>query len=318
MSVKSFPIAASGALVIAAMLASCAQQPQPSAAARHPRSAKVAIAPPLPVIAPVEYRPVSVAEAIEINAAPPLPERAGPAALPFALGPASTAALDCLTSAIYYEAASESDDGERAVAQVVLNRVRHPAFPASVCGVVYQGAERTTGCQFTFACDGALARTPSASGWQRARRIATAALKGYVFKPVGNATHYHANWVVPYWASSLDRAATIGAHIFYRWSGSWGTPRAFFQHYAGSEPDPAVALARWSGKTALPAPVVAEPVLLEDAKVMTGAVAKPPVLVADLESSGLVASLRKAPKLAADSQTSRLREPVRLPEYAKR
>ena len=69
-------------------------------------------------------------------------------------------ALECLTAAIYYEAASESDDGQRAVAQVVLNRVRHPAFPGTVCGTVYQGSERA-GCQFSFACDGAMARAPS-------------------------------------------------------------------------------------------------------------------------------------------------------------
>src|SRR5690606_37364832 len=81
-------------------------------------------------------------------------------------------ALECLTAAIYYEAASESDDGQRAVAQVILNRVRHPAFPNSVCGVVYQGSERATGCQFSFSCDGAMARKPSTTGWARAQRIA--------------------------------------------------------------------------------------------------------------------------------------------------
>jgi spore germination cell wall hydrolase CwlJ-like protein len=75
---------------------------------------------------------------------------------------------DCLTAAIYYEAASEPDDGQRAVAQVVLNRVAHPAYPKTVCGVVYQGSERGTGCQFTFTCDGALARKPSRYFWDRA------------------------------------------------------------------------------------------------------------------------------------------------------
>lgn len=304
------------ALATLAMLMSCWEKSEAPTPRARPVAAPAKIVPPLPTVAPVDYRPVSVAEAIQINAVP-IPEKAGPAARPFVLAAAKPAALDCLTSAVYYEAASESDDGERAVAQVVLNRVRHPAFPASVCGVVYQGAERTTGCQFTFACDGALARVPSASGWQRARRIATAALKGYVFGPVGNATHYHANWVVPYWASSLDRAATIGAHIFYRWSGSWGTPRAFFQRYAGSEPDPGLALARWSGKGGGAMPMLADPVLLEDAKVMVDRDAKPPVLAADLQSGGLIASLRKSPRLAADTRASRLREPRRA-QYAKR
>ena len=93
-------------------------------------------------------------------------------------------ALDCLSTAIYYEAASESDDGERAVAQVILNRVRHPAFPSTVCGVVYQGSDRTTGCQFSYACDGSMARPRSAAAMARAIRIAAAALNGYVMGAV--------------------------------------------------------------------------------------------------------------------------------------
>jgi hypothetical protein len=147
-----------------------------------------------------------------------------------------------LTAAIYYEAASESEDGQRAVAQVVLNRVRHPVYPASVCGVVYQGSERTTGCQFSFTCDGSLRRTPSAYGWRRARQFAAAALSGKVFEGVGYATHYHTNWVVPYWAKTLDKTTAIGAHIFYRWKGHWGTPAAFRERYSGVEKDPLSAL----------------------------------------------------------------------------
>ena len=146
-------------------------------------------------------------------------------------------ALDCLASAVYYEAGSQDDDGERAVAQVVLNRVRHPAFPASVCGVVYQGSTRATGCQFTFTCDGSLYRQPDADGWRRATRIAEAALGGSVYAPVGWATHYHADYVVPYWASTLAKNAVVGAHIFYRWAGGWGQPAAFTKAYAGREPN---------------------------------------------------------------------------------
>ncbi|MFL6734967.1 MAG: cell wall hydrolase, partial [Sphingomicrobium sp.] len=164
-----------------------------------------------------------------------------PAAAPFRLAAASTAtrqrALECLTSAVYYEAGSQDADGQRAVAQVVLNRVRHPAFPANVCGVVYQGSTRATGCQFTFTCDGSLMRRPSIDGWARARKIAEAALAGAVYAPVGYATHYHANYVVPYWASSLVKNAVVGAHIFYRWTGGWGRPLAFAKRYAGVEPD---------------------------------------------------------------------------------
>ena len=150
-------------------------------------------------------------------------------------------ALECLASAVYYEAGSQDDDGERAVAQVILNRVRHPAFPASVCGVVYEGSTRQTGCQFTFTCDGSLYRQPDAAGWKRAYKIAQAALSGSVYAPVGYATHYHADYVVPYWASTLAKNAVVGAHIFYRWAGGWGRPAAFSEAYAGHEPN-AVAL----------------------------------------------------------------------------
>lgn len=148
---------------------------------------------------------------------------------------AHQSAVDCLTTAIYYEAASETVTGQRAVAQVVLNRVRHPAYPKSVCGVVYEGSERRTGCQFSFTCDGSLARTPSRAGWDRAKGIAFAALAGYVEPSVGTATHYHTVWVVPYWAWSLDKITAVGAHIFYRWKGYWGRRAAFSGVYAGEQ-----------------------------------------------------------------------------------
>lgn len=141
----------------------------------------------------------------------------------------------CLAQAVYYEAGSESEDGQRAVAQVVLNRVRHGAFPNSVCGVVYQGSERTTGCQFTFTCDGSLARVPSLAGWQRAMAIARRALGGEVYAPVGHATHYHANYVLPYWASSVAMVGQVGTHIFYSWKGATGSAAAFSQAYSGLE-----------------------------------------------------------------------------------
>jgi hypothetical protein len=80
-------------------------------------------------------------------------------------------------------------------------------------------------------------RQPDAEGWKRAYGIAQAALNGYVYAPVGYATHYHANYVVPYWASTLAKNAVVGAHIFYRWAGSWGQPGAFVKTYAGREPD---------------------------------------------------------------------------------
>jgi spore germination cell wall hydrolase CwlJ-like protein len=195
--------------------------------------------PPAPE--PLRFREIAPADAVAINAAIPLADVPNPPARPFMLAARTEAdkqrAIECLTSAIYYEAAIEPLEGQKAVAQVVLNRVRHPAYPNSVCGVVYQGSERRTGCQFTFTCDGALARTPIPSIWQKARRIAEAALSGSVYKPVGWATHYHTNWVVPYWSSSLVKAALVGTHIFYRWTGGWGTGPAFRTRYAGTEMD---------------------------------------------------------------------------------
>jgi spore germination cell wall hydrolase CwlJ-like protein len=146
-------------------------------------------------------------------------------------------ALLCLTTAIYYEAASEPDDGQAAVAQVILNRVRHPTFPGTVCGVVYQGSEKR-GCQFSFACDGSLARIPMKSAWDRARRAAARALSGQVFAGVGMATHYHTYAVTPSWNRSLVMTGVYGAHFFHRWQGYWGTPAAFRQSYLGGEPMP--------------------------------------------------------------------------------
>ncbi len=164
---------------------------------------------------------------------------AGPAARSFLSaggGVSKARALQCLTSAIYYEAASETIGGQRAVAQVVLNRVAHPSYPNSVCGVVYQGSERRTGCQFSFTCDGSLARKPSVAEWDRVRMVAQDALLGDVYQPVGLATHYHTIWIHPYWAPSLDPVGTVGAHRFYRWRGAAGKPGAFRANYSGSEP----------------------------------------------------------------------------------
>ena len=145
-------------------------------------------------------------------------------------------AVQCLTAAIYYEAASEPDAGQRAVAQVVLNRVAHPAYPKTVCGVVYQGSEKSTGCQFSFTCDGALARVPNRLFWERAANVARDALSGYVYAPVGLATHYHTVAVHPYWAPSLNFLGTIGAHRFYAFRGPAGRPATFSFAYAGGEP----------------------------------------------------------------------------------
>ena len=151
------------------------------------------------------------------------------AARPFNLGAAldETRDLDCLTQAVYYEARGEGRDGMRAVAQVVLNRVRHPAFPKSVCGVVFQGAGRRTGCQFSFTCDGSMRGRVNRAAWNRARDIASKALSGSVFAAVGNATHFHTTGVSPLWRASLIRVSQVGDHLFYRFGGRSGSSAAF-------------------------------------------------------------------------------------------
>lgn len=162
-------------------------------------------------------------------------------------------ALNCLTSAIYYEAGNEPDDGQRAVAQVVLNRVRSQLWPNTVCGVVYEGSERSDyKCQFTFSCDGAMARLPAAAQWVRARRVAQDALAGRVYAPVGLATHYHTLAVRPNWSSSLQPVAVIGAHIFYRNPGFNGTPAAFRAAYLGRETISGPARRVWPAKPVVP------------------------------------------------------------------
>jgi hypothetical protein len=155
--------------------------------------------------------------------------------LPAKAGPERARAELCLTQAVYYEAGNESGEGQEAVAQVILNRLRHPAYPKSVCGVVYQGSQRTTGCQFSFTCDGSLTRAPSPVSWARSQFVAKQALNGFVFKPVGTSTHYHADYVFPYWAVTLVKLKQIGAHIFYRMTGPAGTTAAFDGKYAGGE-----------------------------------------------------------------------------------
>jgi spore germination cell wall hydrolase CwlJ-like protein len=184
------------------------------------------------------------------------------AAQPFIVSPSTanySRALKCLTDAIYYEAANEPDDGQRAVAQVIINRMRHPTYPNSICGVIYQGSERQTGCQFSYSCDGSMARIPARPAWLRGQRVAMQALAGYVFAPVGMATHYHATYVYPYWAPSLDFLGTIGAHRFYSWKGSAGRPSAFFSKYNAAEPFPGPKPRAW---TPNPAPVL-DPIQLQ-------------------------------------------------------
>jgi len=184
-------------------------------------------------------RPLSPQEATKENAERPFVDRPDTSASRFILKTDTEdrdRALTCLAQAVYYEAASEGVDGGRAVAQVVLNRLHHPGYPSTVCGVVYEGADRVTGCQFSFTCDGSMQRIPVPALWNRSKEIAQQALSGRVFAPVGHATHYHADYVLPYWADSLDKTVQIGRHIFYRLRSTLGDSRSFFQRYAGVEP----------------------------------------------------------------------------------
>lgn len=125
-------------------------------------------------------------------------------------------ALDCMTAAIAYEAGYEPLAGREAVGQVILNRVREPRFPKTVCGVVFEGSERRTGCQFTFTCDGSMLRRLRADVLVGARAAAVSVLGGIAPDHVRGATHYHANYVNPYWAATGQMTAQIGAHLFYR------------------------------------------------------------------------------------------------------
>lgn len=124
----------------------------------------------------------------------------------------------CLAEALYYEARGESYEGKKAVAEVVLQRVRDRFYPNTICGVVYEGSELKRGCQFSFTCNGDLKRAKNPRAWREARMLAGKILNGTVRLDgtTGKATHYHANFVQPRWADYLQKTVEIGNHIFYR------------------------------------------------------------------------------------------------------
>lgn len=188
---------------------------------------------PSAAVPPNLARPLSMAQARASNAAVSVERRRrGRAAAYRFRGRAAEReqAVACLATAALYEAGADRA-GQEAVVQVVLNRVRARGFPKTICGVVYQGSARRTGCQFSFTCDGSFQRRPVHLGWAGARRVARRALTGHVFDAVGRATHYHADWLVPYWMPTLSKIAQIHSHIFYR------------PHHAGDEPANGVATA---------------------------------------------------------------------------
>jgi spore germination cell wall hydrolase CwlJ-like protein len=255
----------------------------------------------LAVLAPEQQalQPISRQAAIALNDAIPFSTGPIPAATPFTLTAAAEPdrdrAVGCLARAIYYEAGGDTIDDQRAVAQVVLNRVRHPLFPKTVCGVVLQGSQLRTGCQFTFTCDGSMSRAPEPRAWARAQALASDALNGAVYAPVGYATHFHTPWVAPYWAPTLEKVAQVGGHLFYRWPGGAGAPRAFTARYAGGE----MASASEGGGPQTPAPV---PALAAAPSTPSDAPASEPrkIAVASLDLPAATATLdRQAPLVVA-------------------
>ena len=124
--------------------------------------------------------------------------------------------MRCLAEAIYFESRGEPEQGQAAVAQVVLNRVRSGIYPTTICGVVYQDRNRPFACQFSFACEGKSLRIEEPGPWAVATRIAQEVVTGANFNPrVGEAVNYHANYVAPFWAGYLRKVDRIGNHIFY-------------------------------------------------------------------------------------------------------
>jgi spore germination cell wall hydrolase CwlJ-like protein len=172
---------------------------------------------PLALMKPGAPMPMTMAQARASNAAMPVDVRHRVKAAPYRFHgglAARTQAAECLATAALYEAGDDRR-GQKAVMQVILNRVRTAGFPGTICGVVYQGYRRAAGCQFSFTCDGSVGRRPVHLGWGSARQAARHALAGYVFPDVGRATHYHADWMVPYWRDSLTKVAQVGPHLFY-------------------------------------------------------------------------------------------------------
>ncbi len=185
----------------------------------------------------------SIAAPVYAQAVPPVPAST------------STDSLACMTAAIYYEAAREPDQGQQAVARVVLNRLADDAYPKSVCGVIFQGSTRHTGCQFTFTCDGSLRIAPDPALWARALTVAAMALASPTMLPGLAATNYHADYVLPLWAATMHRELQIGRHIFY--TRHAGQPRPSLAAIAGmaSTPQAATTFSAWGLAIARVTPV---------------------------------------------------------------
>ena len=174
------------------------------------------------------------ADGADVAVDPSLPR---PVSVPTALayGRATTPATDftpqhtysereqwCLSTGIYFEARGESYRGQVAVAQTIMNRVAHPDYPSTICGVVYQNQHRRNACQFSFACDGIPDRISETAAWAKAQEITQTVLNGEIYlTEVADATHYHATYVRPHWARNMDKLTQVGLHVFYRFKPGW-------------------------------------------------------------------------------------------------
>ncbi len=237
--VRRSPLVAAGLLVVAILLFIVFQD-RVLHRIRAPKNndLTLALAGPLPAIEPLILQAVPQDVAKKINDATPFTQTTVEPAASFKFEGSAVdldRAVDCLAATVFYEAGAETVAGQMAVVQVVLNRARHPAYPHTVCGVVFQGHERRTGCQFSYTCDGSMARRPTNVSWERFRALSRAMLGGLVYAPVGTATHYHTDWVLPKWSATLDKVRAEGTHLFFRWHGAWGTRKAFRARYAGGE-----------------------------------------------------------------------------------
>ncbi len=215
-----------------------------------------------------------------------------PAAAPFHLSGAleTSRELECLTQAVYFEARGETPAGQAAVAQVVLNRVRHPAFPKTVCAVVFQGAGKRVGCQFSFACDGSMRRGRETAAWNRAQKVASKALSGGVMSNVGDATHFHTVNVAPNWGPRLVRTAEVGLHVFYRMGRDAGRV-----YTASAESRRATNAVTFTSAPAVSAPMeITKELRLASA--VTGDKADVAAAAPDIASAEAAASARKAPE----------------------
>ena len=233
----------------------------------------------------------------------------GPAARPFRFADGgalqSTRDLACLTEAVYYEARGEGAAGQAAVAQVVLNRVRHPAFPKSVCGVVFQRAGGE-GCQFSFVCDGSMHHQHEQGAWARAEEIAARALDGAVMASIGNATHFHNAGINPGWGPGMLRVAQVGLHVFYRFGGHVGGPGSFNAPAERSAPDAGTVSADGGAPTGqyilASATTVSAPTQTTPAAPAASSAAKPAAAVASKAKDG-ASEKTDSPAKAATTET---------------